>query len=137
MKLSKEVQKKKNRRRQEMLSGQPDQLSLENAIKIRYGSNWPNTILALTKRVEGVNKTWMQIMNLVMFYELRFTYAREGERLVVTISHKGRIEQHSISADEVMKASQYIEVLVMNKIAEESEIIRELVTGRPAAKLPG
>ena len=134
MKLTKEVQKmkkqKKQQRHQEAMSGQPDDLAMENSIKIRYGSNWPATILALTKRVQGVNQTWMQIINLIMFTEdLRITYAREKEALVVTIAHAGQVEQHEIPVDEVVKASQFIEVLVMNTIAE-SPIIRRLMGGQ-------
>ena len=117
---------KKEARKQDMMSGQPDDLAIENSIKIRYGSNWPATILNLTKRIQGVNSTWMEIMNLIMFNDgLRITYARENEALVVTITYDGKVEQYPISADEVIKSSQFIEVLVMNKIAE-SPIIRGL-----------
>ena len=121
---------KKEQRRREAMSGQPDDLAMQNAIKIRYGSNWPATILELTKRIQGVNATWMEIINLVMFTDgLRISYARENEALVVIVSHDAQLERHVISADEVVKSSQFIEVLVMNQIAE-SPIIRGL-RGRP------
>jgi len=120
---------KKEARKQEMIAGQPDDLGMENSIKIRYANNWPATILGLTKRIQGVNQTWMEIINLVMFNDdLRITYARENENLVVTIAHKGQVEQIPISAQEVINSSQFIEVLIMNKIAE-SPIIREIRGG--------
>lgn len=121
---------KKEQRRREAMSGQPDDLAMQNAIKIRYGSNWPATILELTKRIQGVNHTWMEIVNLIMFNDgLRITYARENEALIVTIAHEGKVEQYPISADEVIQSAQFIEVLVMNKIAE-SPIIRGFVAGQ-------
>lgn len=115
---------KKEARKQEMMQGQPDDLAMENSIKIRYGSNWPSTILNLTKRIQGVNATWMEIINLVMLNDgLRITYARENENLVVTIAHDDKVEQYPISVQEVINSSQFIEVLIMNKIAE-SPIVR-------------
>ncbi len=109
-----------------------DELALQNAIRKRYGSNWPATILELTKRVQAVNQTWWKITELVMRIPgLRIYWYREDDKLFVAVSISQHpeggvaveeVELHEITIDELVKARQYVEVLVMDKL-DHSELI--------------
>lgn len=124
-------QEKAAARTAEYMAGQPDEKALEIQIRKRYIENWPNTILQLTRRVQGVNNTWSQIMMKIMTVDgLRISYACEDEEFVITIEvHELRdgennvtrvaeVERHKISVKELVEAAQYIEVLIMDKIAD-------------------
>lgn len=120
---------KKEARQKEMMQPGPDQLAMEIGIRRRYCDNWPSVIVELSKRVQGVNQSWQQIMTAIMLKEgLRVTYAREDQDFVVTVSYNGVVEQHRCSIDEFNKAAQYIEVLVMDKL-KDSLLIKQALTG--------
>ena len=120
---------KKEARQKEMMQPGPDQLAMEIGIRRRYCDNWPSVIVELSKRVQGVNQTWQQIMTALMMKEgLRVTYAREDQEFVITVSYNGVVEQHKCTIDEFTKASQYIEVLVMDKL-KDSQLIKEALLG--------
>ena len=103
-----------------------NELGMQNSIRKRYCNNWPAVILELTNRVQGVNNVWSQIMMKIMTIDdLRVTYAREctGD-LIIRISIKDEHEQHNVTASELQDAAQYIEVLVMDKIANSKLIAK-------------
>ncbi len=60
---------------------------------------------------------------------LRVTYAREEDKdaLVVTVSLGEEVEQFPITGEELVKAAQYIEVLVMDKL-RNSQLIMKAMT---------
>ena len=101
-----------------------NELALEIQIRKRYCDTWPNTILQLTKRVQGVNQTWNRIMvKLITTPGLRISYAKEGDVLVVIVSDDNKTERYPITPEELQAAQQYIEVLVMDKISR-SELLQ-------------
>lgn len=109
-----------------------DDLAMQNMIRKRYCTNWPDTILQLTKRVRAVNQTWADIILKIMRIEgLRVTYAREGDVFVITVfacelrDRPEQTERHEVPLKEVQDAQQYIEVLVMDKLSN-SKLIAEL-----------
>ena len=112
MKTSKEVQRRKNKKRFE---GR-DPLAVEIQIRKRYASSWPNVILELTKRVQAVNQGWAEIMQTMMMVDLRVSYARITGGLEIIVSYKNEVEHIEISYDELTEAMQYAEVLVMDRI---------------------
>lgn len=134
MKVSKQVEKmrrnKKQQRTKQVQMGMPDDLAIENAIRRRHNADWPKIIREMMTRVQNVNQAWGQIMQAVMMFEgLRVTYAREGENLVITVSYKDSVEQHTLTPEEVAQAATYIEVLVMNKL-QNSQLIMKAFTGK-------
>lgn len=119
-------------------AGAVDELSLQNAIRVRYKTKWPSVILELNKRIQAVNQTWNKVMWQIMNIPgLSVTYSREGENLLVTVfvceqrdgeNNVIRIEEterHEITIQELMTAGQYIEVLIMDKL-DKSELIARL-----------
>jgi len=134
MKLSKEVKKMKRNKRQlrtkQVQAGVPDELAIENDIRRRHTADFPKVIRELMTRVQNVNQGWGQIMQTIMMFEgLRVTYAKEGDNLIITVSYKNEMEQHTLTPEEVAAAAQYIEVLVMRKL-QNSQLIMEAFTGK-------
>lgn len=130
MKLSKQVikmknAKKNNPKKQQLPPGMPDALVIENVIRKRYNQNWPSIIREMMARVQGVNQCWQQVMDAIMMTDgLRVTYAREGEKLVITVSTGERVEQFDVWPEELIKAREHIEVVVMDKL-KHSQILRD------------
>jgi len=129
MKLSKEVQKMKRNKKQlrtkQVQAGMPDELAIENAIRRRHSTDFPRVIREMMTRVQNVNQVWGQIMQAIMMFEdFRVTYAREGLNLVITLSYKGEVEQHTLTPEEVADAASYIEVVVMNVLRNSQLLIK-------------
>ncbi len=111
-----------------------NELAMQNVIRKRYCQNWPDTILQLTKRVQAVNQTWTQIVvKLMTIPGLSITWKHNTKSGVLEVSiaikHPAsdgipleEVEIIEISAEELHKAHQYIEVLLMDKV-DHSELI--------------
>lgn len=107
-------------KRRKAAKSQPDQandLGMQNVIRQRYAKDWPNVVLQLMKRVEGVNKTWMSIMGKLLHrQDMKISYYRRGDHLVVETRVGGEVQYKEISLAEVAKAKDHIEVLVMDAV---------------------
>jgi len=114
--------------------GAIDELALQNVIRKRHCRDWPNVVLQLTKRVQAVNQTWNKIMwQIMMIPGLAVDYRRKDDKLLITVTHTqhtedGRLvvedEVHEISIEDLGEASQYIEVLIMDKLDHSPLIAR-------------
>jgi hypothetical protein len=116
---------KKERRKREQETGQPDQLVLEAGIRKRYANNWPNVILELSKRVTGVNTRWQNVMaNLrASGAEVRYSWHNDdGLTIRVCIDDEG--EETTISHQECIEGQHYMEVLVMD-VLDKSPLINK------------
>jgi len=134
MKLSKQVKKMKRNKKQlrtkQVQAGVPDELVIENALRRRHNADWPKVMREMMTRIQNVNQGWGQIMQAIMMFEgLRVTYAKEGENLVITVSYKGGVEQHTLTPEEVAAAAPYMEVLVMRKL-QDSQLIMKAFAGK-------
>ncbi|MCK5604251.1 hypothetical protein KAR91_20350 [Candidatus Pacearchaeota archaeon] len=124
--------------KEKKMSPQPNELAMQNVIRKRYCKDWPNTILQLTKRVQGVNETWSSIVMMLMTIpglSIIWKHDAEKDALVVSIAIKHpdtggvpveEVEIHEINAHELMEASKYVEVLFMDKVRGSKLIARWL-----------
>ena len=111
-------QAKRNQRKAERDSGMPDKLRLENSIRRRHQTDFPRVILELTKRVQGVNQNWQRIMEKIMRCRglaVQYQCDQQGD-LVITVLYNNQVETHRVPSNEVVTSSQFIEVLVMDKL---------------------
>ncbi len=114
-----------------------DELALQNVLRKRHCKDWPNVILQLTKRVQAVNQTWAQVVvKLMSVNGLRISWYQQDEKLIVEVRYISgvkanevdveEVELHEITAAELQEASQYIEVLLMDKL-DHSELIARVI----------
>jgi hypothetical protein len=129
-----------------------NELGMQNAIRKRYCDNWPDTILQLTKRVQSVNQTWTEIIvTLMRIPGLRISWYRDdkADNMIVEVRYTSgtgpnevdvdEVELHEITAEELARSMQYLEVLFMDKL-KKSELIARVVVDwvkRPKPELPG
>ena len=119
------------------MSPQPNELGMQNVIRKRYCQDWPNTILQLTKRVQGVNGVWAEITNKVCRIDgCRVSYYREGHDFVVEVRIGDEVERNAIRIEDLIEAKQYVEVLVMDKLKDSKLIAKHLAKLDKTPELP-
>jgi hypothetical protein len=103
-----------------------DDLGAENVVRKRYSTNWPKIILNLMKRIQGVNQSWTSVMaKLINRQDMKISYFRRDENLVVEVRIGGEVEQRNIPLSELAEQMTSVEVLVMNKLAESKLMWRQ------------
>lgn len=98
---------------------EPNILGMQNVIRKKYATTWPNVILQLTNRVRGVNRIWSDVVSKLLRHNVSITIKRVDDDLRINVTDESTRECHqtSIPIEDAQKKMDHIEVAIMDAVA--------------------